>query len=212
MAVMSVGMYRRPQNAGARFQLVWKFRKQLNLGDAECAGGRTVRCAQCDHRPHEAPIGVVEFRGAAPQRRQRGQRVLERQHARSDRFPLSTRSRPRSASTDSSGFRHFKLFDPFATRSCLSLRDKGSCRTVVRGCDFALAALPATRFFALVASPCASVRSFVGGHDHNTITSNSAHFSTNVNFSSCGRLTALRHPGGIRKRGGKGDGGARPKV
>ena len=78
--------------ARAGLQLVRKFREQLDLGDTECAGGRIVRRAQCDHRPHKAPIGIVELRGAAPQC---GQCVLERLRARGDRFRLSTRSRPR---------------------------------------------------------------------------------------------------------------------
>jgi hypothetical protein len=105
--VTSVGVSCRLQIADAGSQLVWKFREQLNLGNTECAGGRIVRRAQCDHRPHKAPIGIVEFRGATPQRRQC---VLERLDARGDRFPLSTRSRPCPASTDSSGFRHFQPF------------------------------------------------------------------------------------------------------
>jgi hypothetical protein len=57
--VTSVGVPRRPQIASAGFQLVRKFREQLNLGNTECAGGRIVRRAQCDHRPHKAPIGIV---------------------------------------------------------------------------------------------------------------------------------------------------------
>ena len=103
----SVGVSRRLQIASAGFQLVRKFREQLNFRDTECASGRIIRRAQCDHRPHKAPIGIVEFRSAAPQCRQC---VLERLHARRDRCRLSTRSRPRPASTDSSGFRHFQPF------------------------------------------------------------------------------------------------------
>jgi hypothetical protein len=214
MAVMSVGMSRRLQIASAGLQLVWKFREQLNLGDAECASGGIIRRAQCEHRPYKAPIGVVEIRGAAPQCRQCGQCVLERLHARSDRLPLSARSGPRSASTDPSRFRHFQPFELLATKR--SPIPKGTRATVAlsRNRTRAGEALtpPALRSCALVASSYAPVRPFAGRHDHNTITSNSAHSSTNVNFSSCGGLTALRHPGGIRKRGRKGDGGGCAEV
>jgi hypothetical protein len=110
-SLLSARAPRRPRFTSAGSQLVWKFREQFSFRDTECAGGRNIRRAQCGHRPHKAPVGIAEIRDAALLCRQRRQRALKRLHARSDRFPLSTRARPRAASTDSFGFRHFKPFE-----------------------------------------------------------------------------------------------------
>ena len=112
--------------ARARLQLVRKFREQLNHRDTECAGGRVVRRAQCDHRPHEAPISIAEIRGLGTQ--QCRQHVPKRCQTRCDCFPLSTRSRPHPASTDSSGFRHFQPFELLAIKRSPIL--KGTRATV----------------------------------------------------------------------------------
>src|SRR6266436_4905462 len=151
--------------ARAGLQLVGKFREQLNLRDTECAGGRVVRRAQCDHRPHEAPIGIAEIRGVATQ--QCRQHVLKRCYTRCDCFPLSTRSRPRPASTDSSGFRHFQPFELLATKRSLSPKGQeqlSHCREI--GLALAGVDAPALRSCALVASRCAPVRSFAARNDH----------------------------------------------
>src|SRR6266478_10085320 len=130
--------------ARARLQLVRKFREQLNFKNAECAGGRIVRRAQRDHRPHEPPIGIAEIRGVATQHCR--QHVLERCQTRCDRFPLSTRSRPWPASTDSSGLRHFPPFELFGDQAVpYPQRDKSNCRIVAKS---------DSRWRALTPRPC----------------------------------------------------------
>ncbi len=152
--------------ARAGLQFVAKFRQQLNLGNTACAGGDVVRCAQCDHRQHKAPIGIAEIRAVATQ--QCRQHVLERCDTRCDRFPLSTRSRPRSASTDSSGFRHFQPFELFGDQE-VPLSPKGQ-EHLSHCCKIGLAlagvGAPALPSRALVAPRCAPVRFSVGQHDH----------------------------------------------
>src|SRR5256885_7119678 len=152
--------------ARARLQLVRKFREQLNHRDTECAGGRVVRRAQCDHRPHEAPISIAEIRGLGTQ--QCRQHVPKRCQTRCDCFPLSTRSRPHPASTDSSGFRHFQPFELLAIKRSPIL--KGTRATVALSRNRTRVGgrwrPTALRSCAFVASRCAPVRSFAGRHDH----------------------------------------------
>ena len=61
----------RPRIHTAGSKLIWKFREHFSFADTECAGGRIIRRAQCDHRPHKAPVGLAEIRGVADQCRQR---------------------------------------------------------------------------------------------------------------------------------------------
>src|SRR5260370_27601203 len=81
-----------------------------------------IRPADCDHPAQKWLFGLGKVRFAV-QCEKSWQHLLKRLRARRDLVAFSTRARPRAASTDSFGFRHFKPFEfsnPLNLRSFLS--------------------------------------------------------------------------------------------